>query len=385
VTWREHVVKEALAAGIVWFYGGSAEEAAQYRFSNGSTITIGGMDKPAKIMSSEYDVAYAGEAIELTIDDWEAITSRLRNGVLPYQQLIADTNPSVPHHWLKKRCDAGQTMLLESRHTDNPIYVNDDGSYTERGRNYIEGVLQKLTGPRKLRLADGKWVSAEGVVYDNYDPLIHLIDQFEIPPSWPRIWGCDFGFTNPFVLQFWAIDPDGRLILYREIYRSQRLVEDHARDIMDLVTIPDPDYVHPEGEERLPCHGRIWIEPQPRALVTDHDAEGRATLEKYLGMSTRPALKTIRVSEGIQAVQSRFKIAGDSKPRMYLCRDAVVHIDQALVDAGKPTSTVQEVLGYVWADGTKEEPLKKDDHGMDTTRYVTVDEDMAPRPSIRWL
>jgi phage terminase large subunit len=384
VTWREHVAKEAIAAGIVWFYGGSREEAAQYRFANGSSITVGGLDRPGKIMSSEYDISYVGEAIELTVTDWEAITTRLRNGVMPYQQLIADTNPDVPHHWLNLRCDTGQTLKLESRHADNPVYVNDDGTYTERGEDYIVGKLAKLTGPRRDRLYLGKWVSAEGVIYDGYDPAVHLLDRFPIPPEWPRIWSCDFGWTNPFVMQWWARDPDGRLILYREIYRTQRLVEDHAKDIIAACTKRDPDYVHPAGEERLPYMGRIWTEPKPTAIICDHDAEGRATLEKHLGMATKPALKT--VTEGIQAVQARLKLAGDGKPRLYLCRDAVVYVDKALADAGKPTCTNQEILGYVWSDSVrKEEPVKLDDHGMDCGRYLVADEDMAPRFGVRFF
>ena len=105
VTWREWVAKEALAAGVVKWYGGSPQESPQYRYTNGSAITVGGMDKSTRIMSSEYDVVYAQEAIELTEDDWEAITTRLRLGRIYFQQLMADTNPSVPTHWLKQRCD----------------------------------------------------------------------------------------------------------------------------------------------------------------------------------------------------------------------------------------------------------------------------------------
>jgi phage terminase large subunit len=383
VTWRKHVIAEALASGIVYFYGGSKEEAAQYRYSNGSTITIGGMDKATKIMSSDYDVVYVGESIELDVNDWESITTRLRNGEMPYQQLIADTNPSVPHHWLKLRCDAGQTLMIESRHIDNPVYVTDDGAPTEVGAAYL-GKLANLTGPRRARLYEGKWVSAEGVIYDGYDPAVHLLDRFDIPATWPRVWSVDFGYTNPFVCQWWARDPDGRLILYREIYRTQRLVEDHAKDIIAACTRPDPDYVHPAGAERLPYLGRIWTEPRPSAIICDHDAEGRATLEKHLGMSTKAATKA--VTEGIQVVQARLKLAGDGKPRLYLCRDAVVQVDSALAEAGKPTSTVQEILGYVWADvKRKEEPVKADDHGMDTTRYVVADEDLAPRFGVRFM
>lgn len=384
VTWREHVAKEALASGIVHFYGGSKQEAAQYRYSNGSAITIGGMDNPTKIMSSDYDIVYVGEAIELSVNDWEAATTRLRNGKMPYQQLIADTNPDVPHHWLNLRCDTGQTVKLESRHADNPVYVNDDGTYTERGEDYIVGKLAKLTGPRRDRLFLGKWVSAEGVIYDGYDPAVHLLDRFDIPAEWARYLVVDFGYTNPFVCQWWAVDGDGRAYLYREIYRSQRLVEDHAKDIIGACTKRHPDYVHPAGTDRLPYHGRIWKEPRPRALICDHDAEGRATLEKHLGMSTTPALKT--VTEGIQAAQARLKLAGDGRPRLLLLRDAVVFRDKTLAEAGKPTSSTEEILGYVWSDTQrKEEPVKQDDHGMDAMRYFIAHQDMAPRPGVRWL
>jgi uncharacterized membrane protein len=46
------------------------------------------------------------------------------------------------------------------------------------------------------------------------------------------------------------------------------------------------------------------------ATVADHDAEDRATLERY-GVYTQPATKD--VSPGIQAVQARLRRAGDGK------------------------------------------------------------------------
>ena len=70
VTFREIVACEALASGEMKFYGGSSQEAATYKYANGSTITLGGLDKATRIMSSEYDVAYVQEATELTEDDW---------------------------------------------------------------------------------------------------------------------------------------------------------------------------------------------------------------------------------------------------------------------------------------------------------------------------
>ena len=69
------------------------------------------MDRPGKILSAEYDVIYAAEAVQFTEQDWETFVMRCRNGVLPFQQVIGDTNPDRPDHWLKKRCDAGSLWM----------------------------------------------------------------------------------------------------------------------------------------------------------------------------------------------------------------------------------------------------------------------------------
>lgn len=341
----------------VTFFGGSAQEPPHYRYPNGSRIVVGGMDKPSKIMSSDYDMIYIPEATELVEDDWESCTTRLRNWLMPYQQLMGDCNPGPPHHWLKKRADGGAIRMLESRHEDNPELFDDDGRLTERGADYI-GKLDKLTGVRLLRLRKGIWAAAEGMVYaDVWDAAVHLIDRKPIARDWPRYWVVDFGFTNPFCWQQWAEDPDGRLYREREIYMTQRLVEDHCKEILK-VTKDDP---------------------KPRAVICDHDAEDRATFERHAGVKTTAAHKA--VSPGIQAVASRMKRADDGRPRLILLRDSLVERDQARADAGSPTCTEEEVEGYVWdtSSGRKkgEEPLKKDDHGMDCTRYMVAHLDLA--------
>jgi phage terminase large subunit len=371
VTFREHVLPEALETGIVTWYGGSGSEPAAFRYSNGSTVSVGGMDKPMKIMSSEYDCAYVQEATELTLNDWEMITSRLRNGRIPTQQLLADCNPQQPSHWLKKRCDDGKTTMLYSRHEDNPVLFDPSGRLTARGKAYITK-LDALTGVRKERLRYGRWAAAEGMIYEDWRPEVHLSDRKVLPYEWTRIWGVDFGYTHPFVWQMWAIDPDGRLWLEKEIYRSKTLVEDHAKEILKVVTKAD---------------GVTWKYPKPRAIVCDHDAEDRATLERHLGMGTIPAQKT--VSDGIQALATRLRIQPDGKPRMYVCRDSLVSRDEAMVEAGKPIGFAQEIEGYVWEttpDGrpSKEAPHKDEDDSMDTARYVVADLDLHGVTRVRF-
>jgi len=365
VTFKEHVAKEALESGEVVWYGGSSQDAAQYRYANGSTISIGGLDKATRIMSSEYDVAYVQEATELSESDWEAITSRLRNGRISFQQLIADCNPDVPNHWLKLRSDRGRTKMLNSQHTDNPR-IYQGSTLTEYGAAYMEK-LDALTGVRKLRLRGGVWAAAEGLVYDEFDPALHIHKHIGEPPqTWRRFWSIDFGYTNPFVWQAWAVDPDGRMYLYKEIYQTKTLVEDHAKAIIKAF----------RGRTR---------ESAPEAIICDHDAEGRATLERHLGRSTIAAKKD--VSLGIQAVQARMRPRGDGKPGLYLCRDALEMRDQSLDDARRPTSTMDEIVGYVWDrtgnQAPKEAPVKDNDHGMDAMRYAVAHVDLGRRPQYR--
>lgn len=374
VTWNNLVTPEAQANGTVSWYGGSSQEPAQYVYSNGSRVVVGGLDKPTKIMSSEYDMIYVQEAIELTVTDWENLTTRLRYGRMPYQQLIADTNPGAPTHWLKQRCDDGACTMMYSRHEDNPrLYDQDSGEWTVEGVRYKTQVLDQLTGVRKSRLRDGRWVAAEGTIYDEWDPDINEIPAFVIPKAWRRLWTVDFGYTNPFVLQCWAEDPDGRLFMYRELYHTKRLVEDHARKILSIVD--------PKGKGD-------WIEPKPAAIICDHDAEDRATLARHLRMPTVAARKS--VSDGIQAVAKRIRRAGDGKPRLALLQGARVEIDQPLKDEGKPTSTAEEIPGYIWApspDGkpNKDQPHKENDHGADCVRYTVAHLDLNTRPRITWL
>lgn len=108
----------------VTYYGGSKVRPAAYEYPNGSLMIVSGLDKPEKIKSFEFDLAYLNEATEMTVDDIEFVRSRLRHGKMPYHQLIMDCNPEYPRHWLNERMNAGITTRLISRHEDNPRYYD---------------------------------------------------------------------------------------------------------------------------------------------------------------------------------------------------------------------------------------------------------------------
>lgn len=322
-----------------------------YQFPNGSSIVVGGLDHPERTFSTEYDTVCLFEAVEATENDWELLHRALRNGRMGYHQAIADTNPGSPTHWLNQRANAAKMVRLCSRHEDNPIYFDTEAkNWTDSGKKYI-AILDNLSGHRKQRLRFGRWASAEGIVYEEFDAVLHTINRFEIPPEWRRIRVIDFGYVNAFVCQWWAFDGDDRAYLYREIYHTKRLVQDHAARI-----------------ERLSLGEKI------EATISDHDAEDRATLAKY-GIPTIPARK--EVSPGIQAVALRLRKAGDGRPRIFFLRDSLVERDPEVAEAKLPCCTIEEFDGYTWTKSpegkaNKDEPLKLNDHGMDAMRYMAM-------------
>lgn len=363
VTFEQHVVPR----GHTWVRNQIRRVRQSYELPNGSEIVVGGLDNTARIMSTEFDVVYVQEAREIGEDAWEDLSSRLRNNRLPWQQIIGDTNPDGPTHWIKLREQTGKLHVIESRHEDNPVLWNEQvGDYTEAGRVYI-GRLDNLTGVRKKRLRDGLWVGAEGMIFDTWDPAVHVIDACEIPDDWPRYRVVDFGFTHPFSCLWGTVDEDGRLYIYRQLLKTQTRVRDHAHRIHDLT-----------GDEAIVV------------TVTDHDTEGRADLESHLGHGadrcgkggsaqyTIPALKD--VSPGIQRVQQRLARANDGDPRLFVFKHSLVDRDPLLVDAKQPTCLEEEFPRYHWATArslnagevTLEEPVKLMDDALDALRYIVM-------------
>lgn len=316
-----------------------------FYYPNNSTIYSGGMldDKQresARSIGGEggLDIVWMEEGNAFYRQDYEEMIGRTRHTAANWQQIIITTNPDTPTHWIyKDLIERGGASVYYSGAKDNPY----------NSPAYLVN-LTKLTGVMADRLVHGKWVQAEGAIYDEFNPSIHIIDRDKCPEYVRRLRVVDFGYTNPFVCQWWGLDADGRAYRYRELYKSQNLVEDLTKRILEL---SEDEYIE--------------------ATIADHDAEDRATMAKH-GITTIAADKDVRT--GIDAVKARLKIQPDGKPRLYLVRDALVEVDSLLENAKKPLCLEDEITGYSWQkyqDGkpNKEQPVKVNDHACDTTRY----------------
>lgn len=349
------VAKQEIESKEVAWFGGSGAKPAGYYYPNGSVIMVMGVDQPGKALSMSLDRVLIDEASQVSVVAYETLLTRLRGSADTFRQAVCCTNPDNPDHWLKRRADDPDTPLkmYTSLHQDNPYLFTRDGKATEAGTDYL-GFLNNLTGLRRARYLEGRWVGAEGLVFDDWREDVNVVDELPDMSGWRLVLSVDFGFSNQFTCGFWRIDPDGRLWLTHEISKSQVLVEDHARHIKKILE-----------DEGLPT---------PEAVICDHDAEDRATLTRHLGLPTVAAKKA--VSRGVQITQARIRKAGDGKPRLYVYRHALIGRDTVAEERKIPRGTIAEVNSYVWetvrgSDGIpKESPRKQHDHSMDQMRYA---------------
>ncbi len=324
---------------------------SSYQHINGSIIVCGGLDNPEKLLSTDWDLIYFAEALEAEQEGYETLIGRLRGDAMPYQQIIADCNPGHPRHFLNLRAGApgrpGAMERFKSKHEDNPRW-HDGQKWTEAGLSYIKK-LDRMSGARLQRYRYGVWAASQGVIYGEAVTETHWVMKAQVPYHWRRIWGIDFGYSNPFVWHEWAINDDGDLIRVKELYMTGMLVEDAARMIMEATK----------------------EDPEPEAVICDHDAEDRATFERKTGKTTTAGFKSVLA--GINAVKSRLKVRENGKPRLYFMEGALIHEpDEELLERKHPVSTDDEIPLYEWDEKSlsKDKPVKKFDHGLDVTRMV---------------
>jgi PBSX family phage terminase large subunit len=344
--------------GVTKFGG---EKPEWFDYPNGSRVWVGGMDNPQKVLSSERDLVYVNQAEELSLGEWETLTSRItgRAGHMSEARIIGDCNPGPSNHWIKASADEGKLKLLESRHEDNPTLFNPKtGEITEQGRRTL-AVLDGLTGVRYLRLRQGLWAAAEGVVYDGFDRGLHLKAELPVKPQ-RHVAGVDWGFTNAGVLQVWGVDGDKRMYRVREVYRTKKTIDWWIEEAKKL-------------KAEFAC-----------VFVCDPSQPGYIQQFKNAGLRVVEAFNDI--SLGIQNVQQRLKPAEDGQPRIYWIVGGLAGRDEELSTLHKPTCSEEEIEAYVWPQGVdgkalKELPIDDNNHGMDAMRYAAAYVDGLARAS----
>jgi hypothetical protein len=364
---------EVLWPGHPAIHGTSARNTRQnYHYPNGSHVVIGGLDKPSKTFSTQYDVICVFEAREITSDSWEWLARANRNFKMPWQMRVADTNPAGEFHWLNTHFPQGfrevpdrhkrdKRIRLLSRHEDNPAWFDHEkGTWTKNGEHYVLGVLAKLTGTRRANMYEGKWASEDGIIFEDWDPAVHIIDPEDMPePKW-YFGSYDKGLRHPGCLQIWAVN-DQRMYRVQEIYKTGETSDWWAEQVM-------------AANEDYPLSALVCDPSEPEYIKVFNDRLGAARGRDGSRIARR-AKNSIKT--GIDMVRWGLSKV-DHGPRIYICRGSSLVRDKARTDAKKPTCLEEEISSYTWARSRDGAPGKErpdptcSDHAVDCLRYAAM-------------
>jgi phage terminase large subunit len=314
-----------------------------YTLPNGSMMVCGGLDRPGKILSSEYDIICVPQAEEITAADWETLVTRLAGTVLPpdHQQLIGDCNPASPLHWIMQRSLNEMLELWDTFHKDNPMLYGET-EWTDFGRAYLDRLSASLTGNERERLLEGKWVQNEGVVYKEFGTENLTTD--EPNPDLPVELAVDDGYVDPRAILF--IQRTGtKVYVFDEIYHSGHLAETCVQEVVDKCV----EYF---GADEDGTPNKI-----PQLVVGSPEAKELQRHFRAAGMPFR--YKPHKVVEGIKVV--RGVIQDGNKYRALQVNKRCTNFISELTD------------GFRYPElGTRsdsEKPLDGNDHACDGFRY----------------
>ena len=216
-----------------------------WNFPSGAKVEFGFLERDADVyryQGQAYSWIGFDEITHLPTEfSWNYLASRLRTTDKEIQTYLRCTaNPGgVGSNWVKKRyVDSGipnesrvghdglTRKFIPARLSDNP-YLANDGVY--------EQMLMSLPPVQRKQLLEGNWDVNEGAAFVEFDPEVHIVSPFQIPLTWERIKGIDYGYASESACVWGAVDrSDGTLIIYRELYRKGLTGEDLGRIITDM-------------------------------------------------------------------------------------------------------------------------------------------------------
>jgi len=241
-------LKESLLAELAqMMYGktvGASWNGSEYdlKFSNGSVIMFRYAESIAdanRRQGGQYQLLLFDERTLTPPDVCAFLESRLRSGRsdIPVVGIRSGTNPGgVGHGDVKTRyieaTDNGKKVVFDkkgravrfipSKLSDNP-HINPE---------YADD-LKALPDHLRRAFLDGDWNLFAGQVFQEWGTgERYTVRPMELPATWKRYIGVDWGYTAPWAVVWGAVDEDGRVWIYRELYARQVGEAEQAQRIL---------------------------------------------------------------------------------------------------------------------------------------------------------
>lgn len=215
------------------------ESQKEFRFKNGSRIKLGYCDSESDVLQYQgqsYEVIGLEEATHFTYFQYQCLTECNRaSGSMkkPFSpRMFLTANPGgVGHDWFKRLFV--DKVYRGNEKAENYTFIRslvfDNGYIMENDPRYVE-TLMALPEKRRAAMLYGDWNSFEGAFFPEFCHEAHVCRPFDIPAHWQKFRGLDYGLDMTACLWL-AVSPEGRVYVYRELYKSGLLLSEAAEDI----------------------------------------------------------------------------------------------------------------------------------------------------------
>ena len=277
----------------------------------------------SKLRGASIKYCYGDEVADWSEEVFAMLKSRLDKD---YSCFDGTYNPQYPGHWLKKFLDSDADIFSQ-------IYTIDDNPFLPD--SFKDNLKREYAGTVHYdRYILGKWVLAEGLVYNFADA--HITD--DIPTGGEYYISVDYGTMNPFSAGLWCVN-GSKAVRIREYYYCGR--EKQAQAKADKALRTDEEYCDEIGKlaDGLPIR-QVIVDPSAASFI--------AALRKR-GYKVKQADNA--VDDGIRRVA------------VYLA-NGNIRIHRSCADC------IREFGMYRWDDKAGEDKVIKEyDHAMDEVRY----------------
>lgn len=256
-------------------------------------------------------------------------------------QCFCNCNPDSPQHWFYIK------YLTNSKIRDKQVwkfYMEDNPSLSP---DYIANLKSEYSGVWYERMINGKWVAAEGRIYDMFNEKVHVADNALSkinchPTAITWVVGCDYGTSTVMSWGLYAVSPKGMVVKVKEFYY------DATKQRQQL------------SDEQFGRRFQTWLNGlYPWMVYCDPSASSWKAELRNRGYRVRNADND--VINGIRTVAK------------------MLTANKYLIDSSC-TNTIREYGTYVWDDKAQlvgvDKPLKQWDHAVDTDRYVLTSSDV---------
>jgi hypothetical protein len=211
-------------------------------FPNGAELRLASLEKDRDVEK------YQGQQFGLIVFDelanwptdycWEYMTSRNRSAAGVECQMLGTGNPGGPGNaWVKNKWIDGfkpDVMYKIPVYKDKggewkyitqcfvPSLLEDNPTLTENDPEY-ETRLMALPEHLRRALRFGDWDVYSGQVFGEWRRERHVVKPFALPASgWFKFYAMDWGFNKPYSVSKFAVNYDGKVIKYGEMYGCQK-------------------------------------------------------------------------------------------------------------------------------------------------------------------